>query len=197
MDSDLQGHPDMRYDPSIPGIEISTGELGQGLSVGCGIALASRVKNVYYDVYALLGDGEIQEGQIWEAAMTASHHKLDNLCTILDHNKMQIDGTVDEIKSLEPVKEKWEAFGWHVMEIDGHDVKAIIKAYDKAEKIKDKPVFIVAHTIKGKGVSFMEGSPAWHGSVKLRDQELVDALAELGVSEKVIENSLNGSIWRQ
>ena len=173
--SRLQGHPDMK---KLPGIEISTGSLGQGLSVANGMALNAKMFNENYRTYVILGDGEIQEGQIWEAAMTAAHYKLDNLCTFLDNNNLQIDGNVSEIMGVEPLDKKWEAFGWNVIKIDGHDFEQILSALDKARECKDKPTMIIAKTIKGKGVSFMENVCGFHG-VAPTLEELERALAEL------------------
>ena len=171
----LQGHPCMK---TTPGIEISGGSLGQGLSVGLGIALAAKLDKKDYRTYVMLGDGEIEEGQVWEAAMAASHYKADNLCAIIDQNGLQIDGFIHEIMSSYPIPDKWRGFGWHVIEIDGHDYKAISSAYDEAEKIKGRPTVIVAKTIKGKGVSFMENQVDWHGKVPTKE-EAERALAEL------------------
>ncbi|HLE86749.1 MAG TPA: transketolase [Candidatus Brocadiaceae bacterium] len=171
----LQGHPCMK---TTPGIEISGGSLGQGLSVGLGIALAAKLDKKDYRTYVMLGDGEIEEGQVWEAAMAASHYKADNLCAIIDQNGLQIDGFIHEIMSSHPIPDKWRGFGWHVIEIDGHDYKAILSAYDEAEKIKGRPTVIVAKTIKGKGVSFMENQVDWHGKVPTKE-EAERALAEL------------------
>lgn len=171
----LQGHPCMK---TTPGIEISGGSLGQGLSVGLGIALAAKLDKKDYRTYVMLGDGEIEEGQVWEAAMAASHYKADNLCAIIDQNGLQIDGFIHEIMSSYPIPDKWRGFGWHVIEIDGHDYKAILSAYDEAEKIKGRPTIIVAKTIKGKGVSFMENQVDWHGKVPTKE-EAERALAEL------------------
>lgn len=174
--SSLQGHVDML---SLPGIEMSTGSLGQGLSAANGMALAGRLDKKSYRVYCLLGDGECQEGQVWEAAMTASHHKLDNLTVIIDHNKYQIDGKVEEIKSLQPFADKWKAFGWNVLSCDGHNMVSIIEALGKAEKIKGKPTVIIAETVKGRGVSFMEGAPLeYHGRAPT-PEEAQKALKEL------------------
>ncbi|MFH0887513.1 MAG: transketolase [bacterium] len=158
--SSLQGHPDML---SLPGLDMTTGSLGQGLSVANGMALAAKLDNLDYNVYVMLGDGESQEGQVWEAAMTAGHRKLGNVIAILDRNKLQIDGMVEDIKGIEPVADKWRAFRWNVLEIDGHDMKAICEALDKADSMKDKPAIIIANTIKGKGISFMEGVAGFHG----------------------------------
>ena len=173
--SRLQGHPDMK---KLPGIEISTGSLGQGLSVANGMALNAKIFDENYRTYVVLGDGEIQEGQIWEAAMTAAHYKLDNLCAFLDSNNLQIDGNVTEIKGVEPLDKKWEAFGWNVIKIDGHDFEQILSALDKSKECKGKPTMIIAKTIKGKGVSFMENVCGFHG-VAPTVEELEKALAEL------------------
>ena len=171
----LHGHPCMK---TTPGIELSGGSLGQGLSVGLGIALAGKLDKKDYRTYVMLGDGELAEGQVWEAAMAASHYKADNLCAIIDHNGLQIDGFIHEIMSSHPIPDKWRGFGWHVIEINGHDYKSILSAYDEAEKIKGKPTVIVAKTIKGKGVSFMENQVDWHGKVPSKE-EAERALAEL------------------
>ena len=171
----LQGHPCMK---TTPGIEISGGSLGQGLSVGLGIALAAKLDKKDYRTYVMLGDGEIEEGQVWEAAMAASHYKADNLCAIIDQNGLQIDGFIHEIMSSHPIPDKWRGFGWHVIEINGHDYKAISSAYDEAEKIKGRSTVIVAKTIKGKGVSFMENQVDWHGKAPSKE-EAERALAEL------------------
>ncbi|MGL4403924.1 MAG: transketolase [Fusobacteriaceae bacterium] len=177
----LQGHPDMK---KVSGIDMSTGSLGQGLSVANGMAFAAKMSGEAYRTYVLLGDGEVQEGQIWEAAMTAAHHKLDNVCAILDNNNLQIDGNVDKVKGIEPLDKKWEAFGWNVIKINGHDFCAIIKALDEAEKMKGKPTIILATTVKGKGVSFMEGACEFHGAAPNADQT-EKALREL--NDMVIE----------
>ena len=171
----LQGHPCMK---TTPGIEISGGSLGQGLSVGLGIALAAKLDKKDYRTYVMLGDGEIEEGQVWEAAMAASHYKADNLCAIIDQNGLQIDGFIHEIMSSYPIPDKWRGFGWHVIEINGHDYNDILSAYDEAEKIKGRPTVIVAKTIKGKGVSFMENQVDWHGKAPSKE-EAERALAEL------------------
>ncbi|MCK4352951.1 transketolase [candidate division WOR-3 bacterium] len=156
----LQGHPYMR---STPGIEASTGSLGQGLSIANGMALAGKIDNKDYRVYVLIGDGEANEGQIWEASMSAKRYKLDTLCAILDHNKLQIDGTIKEIKDPYPLKEKWQAFGWEVFEVDGHNFNELLDAFSMANQTKGKPTMIIANTVKGKGVSFMENRIEWHG----------------------------------
>lgn len=174
--SSLQGHPDKT---SMAGIDMSTGSLGQGLSMANGIAIAGKIDHKKYRVYCIIGDGESQEGQIWEAAMSASHRHLDNLTVILDHNKLQIDGKVEDIKGLMPVADKWRAFNWNVIEnIDGHDMKQIIDSLDAAENVKDKPTIIIAETVKGKGVSFMEGNVDFHGKAPNKD-ETERAIAEL------------------
>lgn len=170
----LQGHVHI----GVPGIELSTGSLGQGLSVANGIALGAKIRKTDYKVFCLMGDGEIQEGQVWEAAMTASHHKLDNICAILDRNSVQENGPVEEIKREEPLADKWSSFGWNVIDVDGHNFKDLIKAFDKADTVKDKPTIIIARTIKGKGVSFMEGQAKWHGKAPNKE-DLAKALSEL------------------
>ena len=172
--SKLQGHVYRQ----VPGIEFSTGSLGHGLSVANGLALAARMKKKDYYVYCLLGDGEIQEGSIWEAAMTASHYKIDHVCAIVDYNKIQENGLVEEIKNVEPLAKKWESFGWRAIEIDGHDFKEVIKALDSFTSQKGKPCAIIAHTTKGKGISFMEKDRNWHGKAPDAKQ-LKDALTEL------------------
>ena len=182
--SSLQGHIDML---SLPGIEMSTGSLGQGLSAANGMAMAGRLDKKDYRVYCLMGDGECQEGQVWEAAMTSGHRKLDNLTAIVDHNKYQIDGKVEDIKNLNPFEDKWKAFGWHVIRCDGHSIKALIDAIESAKKTKGKPTVIIADTIKGKGVSFMEAAPlSFHGSPPTPEQEK-QALGELCKIEDIKE----------
>lgn len=174
--SSLQGHPDMKR---VPGIDISSGSLGQGLSVGVGISLSGKIDGKDYRVYVMMGDGEIQEGQVWEAAMAASHYKLDNLCAILDNNGYQIDGSIEHIMSPYPIADKWTAFGWHVIEIDGHNMREILEAYETVKTIKGKPAIIIAKTIKGKGVGLMEVDPsAWHGTVPSKEQAN-EAIAKL------------------
>lgn len=173
--SPLQGHPDMK---KLPGVDASTGSLGQGLSIANGMALAGKLDKKDYRVYALLGDGEQQEGQVWEAAMTAAHYKLDNVCAFLDFNNLQIDGNVDKVMGVEPVDAKWEAFGWHVIKIDGHNFTEILNALEEAKNVKGKPTIIIAKTIKGKGVSFMENVCGFHG-VAPTAEETEKALAEL------------------
>ncbi|MFQ6105991.1 MAG: transketolase [Thermoplasmata archaeon] len=174
--SRLQGHPDMR---KTPGVEASTGSEGQGLSVGIGIALAARLDRRNYRVYVMVGDGENDCGQTWEAAMAAAFFRLDNLCAIVDRNLMQLDGPTEQIMSLEPLADKWKAFGWKVIEIDGHNFKEILEAFDKAETVKGRPTVIIARTLKGKGVSFMEGSVAFHGKAP-DEEQYKQAMIELG-----------------
>lgn len=185
----LQGHPHV-LDTSWA--ETSTGSLGQGFSAAIGIALGLRFRNRSARIYAMLGDGELQEGEVWEGAMFAGHYKLDNLCAILDYNKMQSDDLNENIMGLEPLRAKWEAFKWQVIEIDGHDFRQMENAFAEARGTKGKPSMIIAHTIKGKGVSFMEGSPLWHGSVKLREEEFEKALKDLGSTGDEIKGYLDG-----
>ena len=170
----LQGHPDRR----TPGVDVASGSLGQGLSVALGMSLAARLDQKDYRVYCLIGDGESQEGNIWEAAMAASHYKCDNLCAMLDYNGFQIDGKISDVMNLEPVKAKWQAFGWHTREIDGHNMREILEAYEEASTIKFKPSIIIAHTVKGKGVSFMENVCSFHGCAPT-PEEAKRALEEL------------------
>lgn len=179
IDSKLQGHPDMK---KLPGVEASTGSLGQGLSIANGIALANKLDNKKSRVFALLGDGEVQEGMVWEAAMLAAHYNLDNLTAILDHNGLQIDGRNDDVMKVEPLDKKWESFGWHVIKADGHDFKSLENAFEERKKITGQPAIIIAETIKGKGVSFMEDKSGWHGKAP-NDEELAIALNELGGDE--------------
>ncbi|MBI4649711.1 transketolase [Candidatus Desantisbacteria bacterium] len=167
LGSILQGHPDYKL---TPGVECSTGSLGQGLSIANGMALAGKLDKKDYRVYALIGDGESQEGQIWEAAMASAHYKLDNLCVIQDFNGLQIDGPVEEVMNVKPLPEKWRSFGFNVQEINGHDISEIISAFDKAEEEKGKPSIIIANTIKGKGVSFMEGQCKYHGTPPTKEE---------------------------
>ncbi len=178
--SPLQGHPDMK---KLPGIEISTGSLGQGLSVANGMALSARMSGEDYRTYVLMGDGELQEGQVWEAAMTSAHYKLDSICAFIDSNNLQIDGNVDKIMGVAPLDKKWEAFGWNVIQIDGHNFEEIFAALDAAKATKGKPTVIIANTVKGKGVSFMENVCGFHGVAPTCD-ETERAIAEL---EKVSE----------
>ena len=173
--SHLQGHPNMNL---TPGIDMSTGSLGQGISTACGMALAAKLKKQDYRVYTLLGDGEIQEGQVWEACMLASHYHLDNLCVIVDNNGLQIDGDVAKVMSPYPIDEKLEAFGFDVVNIDAHDFDAIEQAMNHAKTVTGKPCAIVMHSVKGKGVSFMENQAGWHG-VAPNDEQYAQAMAEL------------------
>jgi len=175
LGSRLQGHTDRTL---TPGVEMSAGSLGQGLSYGIGIALAARLDKKSYRTFVLLGDGECDEGQVWEAAMFAPHHRVDNITAIVDHNDLQLDGRTCDIMGLEPLGDKWRAFNWHVLEINGHDMKAIVQALNKAADTRGKPTVIIAHTIKGKGVSFMEGNVDFHGKAP-SPQETEQALKEL------------------
>jgi len=174
--SRLQGHPSK--DKGLPGLEVSTGSLGQGLSIGIGMALASKLSQKDFRVYVLLGDGECDCGQVWEAVMSAGHYKLDNLCAIIDYNGLQIDGSTEEVMGLEPLVKKWQDFRWETIEIDGHNFKEILNAYQRARNNKEAPTVIIAHTIKGRGVSFMENKVDWHGKVPNRE-EAEKALKEL------------------
>jgi transketolase len=189
----LQGHPHVL---DTPWVETSTGSLGQGFSASIGMALGLRYQKIGARVYVMLGDGELQEGEVWEGAMCAGHYKLDNLCAILDHNKLQSDDFNENIMGLAPLRAKWEAFRWHVIEINGHDLPSIHSAFTEASRSKGMPTIILADTVKGKGISFMENSPLWHGSVRLRDDEVQRGLAELGVSQREIGGYLDGSIWQ-
>lgn len=177
----LQGHPDMK---KVPGVEISTGSLGQGLSVANGMALSAKISKEDFRTYVLMGDGELQEGQIWEAAMTAAHYKLDNVCAFVDSNNLQIDGNVDEVMGVEPLDKKWEAFGWNVLKIDGHDMQEILDALAAAKECKGKPTVILATTTKGKGVSFMENVCGFHG-VAPTEEETAQAVKELEHVEQI------------
>ena len=181
VDSRLQGHPSMKC---LPGIDISSGSLGQGISAACGMALGAKLKNADFRVYTILGDGEIEEGQVWEAAMYAAAKKLDNLVAFVDNNNLQIDGTVEEVNSPYPIPEKFAAFGWNVIEIDGHSYDDIEKALDDARACKDKPTAIIATTVKGKGISFMENQVNWHGAAPNAEQ--------YDVAMKELECALNG-----
>ncbi|MDI6704064.1 MAG: transketolase [bacterium] len=167
LDSILQGHPDMSF---TPGVEMSTGSLGQGLSVATGMAISGKLDKKDYRVYVVLGDGEIQEGQIWEAGMAASHYRLDNLTAFMDYNRFQIDGLIENVIGIEPVVDKWKSFGWEVLEIDGHRIREILDAIDTAKRVKGRPTMIIAHTVKGKGVSFMEGENRFHGVAPTKEE---------------------------
>lgn len=171
----LQGHPDKKH---IPGVDMSSGSLGQGISAAVGMALSAKLSNDDYRVYTLLGDGEIQEGQVWEAAMFASHRKLDNFVAIVDNNGLQIDGAVDDVCSPYPIDEKFKAFGFHVIEVDGHDFDALKAAFDEAKQTKGQPTAIIAKTVKGKGVSFMGNQCSWHGTAP-NDEQYAQAMEEL------------------
>ena len=178
VDSFLQGHPDMKI---TPGVDMTTGSLGLGISAACGMALAAKVDGKDYRTYTILGDGETEEGQVWEAAMFAAHYKLDNLCVLVDFNGLQIDGPVAEVMNPAPHDEKFKAFGFHVITIDGHDFDQIAAAYAEAKTIKGKPTAIIANTVKGKGVSFMENQVGWHGSAP-NDEQYAAAVAEFKAS---------------
>ena len=184
-DSILQGHPDMK---NIKGVDMSTGSLGQGLSAACGMALAAKLNKLSYRTYALIGDGESQEGQIWEAITFAAHYKLSNLCLIIDNNGLQIDGSVKDVMNIMPYASKLKAFGWNVIQIDGHDIEQILEAFEKAKATKNKPTAIVASTVKGKGVSFMENQAGWHGKAP-NDEQYSQAMSEL----IAYKNSLGGN----
>jgi len=180
--SRLQGHPQL----GLPGVEISSGSLGQGLSIANGMALANRMDGIDSRIYCIMGDGETNEGQVWEAAMTASHYKLDSLCAIVDFNKLQIDGKCCEVKDMTCYDAKWKSFGWETIEVDGHDVGQLMDGFDKARAVKNKPTVILAHTIKGAGVSFMENKAEWHGVAPKKEEyekairELDQTLAKIG-----------------
>jgi len=182
IDSSLQGHPDMR---KTPGLDMTTGSLGNGLSAGIGMALAAKLDRKNYRVYILLGDGELNEGIVWEAALFARKYRLDNLLAIVDYNGLQLDGATEEVMPLEPLVKKWQAFGWHVLETDGHSIPQVLSAIENSWRIKNKPTVIIAHTIKGKGVSFMENEVDWHGKAPNKD-EYQRALKDLG--ERLHEN---------
>jgi len=181
MGSKLQGHPQI----GLPGVEASSGSLGQGLSIANGIALAGRLDGSGIRAYCLMGDGETNEGQVWEAVMTSAHYKLDNVCAIIDFNKLQIDGFCCDIKDMGPYVHKWKDFGWETIEVDGHDIKQLMDAFDAAELVKGVPTVIIAHTIKGKGVSFMENKVEWHG-ISPKKEEYEKAVKELNESLKNI-----------
>ena len=176
LGSMLQGHPDMKH---IPGVDMTTGSLGQGLSVANGMAMMSKLDKKGIRVYTILGDGEIEEGQIWEAAMTASQYRLDNLCVIVDNNNLQIDGELKKVMSSYPIDKKFESFGFVVFNVDGNDIEELIKVFESAKLIKGKPVAIIAKTVKGKGISFMENKAEWHGKAP-SEEEYKQAIKELG-----------------
>ena len=179
----LQGHPDMK---NTPGVDMSSGSLGQGISAACGMALAGKLSSKDYRVFAMLGDGECEEGQVWEAAMFASHYKLDNLTVFVDYNGLQIDGTVEDVAGLSAIDEKFSSFGFEVITIDGHDFDHIEAAVNKAKQTKDKPTVIIAKTVKGKGVSFMENKVGWHGKAPNADEYKI-AMDELSAQLKALE----------
>lgn len=179
----LQGHPCI----NIPGVDMSSGSLGQGISVACGMALSGKISNDTYKVYTVLGDGEIQEGQVWEAAMFAGHYKLDNLVAIVDNNELQIDGKVCDVMSPYPIIDKFKAFGWHVIEMDAHDFDSIESAFNEAETVSGMPVAIIQKSVKGKGVSFMEDNVSWHGSAP-NDEQYAQAMSELKAALAELED---------
>jgi len=188
LGSKFQGHPHVL---DLPWAETSTGSLGQGFSVAMGMALGLKLQKLEPRVYCLLGDGELQEGEVWEAAMAAAHHGLDNLCALIDYNKLQSDASNDSIMKLEPLAAKWSAFGWAVAEVDGHDIPAILHAFRSAAVTTGAPSVIIAHTVKGRGVPYMENVPAWHGSVKMTREQTEEALSALNASAAEIEELLN------
>jgi transketolase len=188
LGSPFQGHPHVL---DLPWVETSTGSLGQGFSVALGMAMGLQLQRSPARVYALLGDGELQEGEVWEAAMCASHHQLDNLCVLIDYNKLQSDNRNDMIMRLEPLAAKWRAFDWAIAEIDGHDISQILSTFRRAGATQNRPSVIIAHTVKGKGVSYMENVPSWHGSVKLTREQAEDALLSLGATRNEIKELLD------
>jgi transketolase len=190
LGSPFQGHPHVR---DLPWVETSTGSLGQGFSVALGMAIGLKMQKRFARVYTLLGDGELQEGLVWEAAMCASHYRLDNLCVIIDYNKLQSDDQNANIMGLEPLAAKWRSFDWAVAEIDGHDVTAILTTLRRAAATHGRPSCLIAHTTKGKGVPFMENMPAWHGSVKFTEEQADEALRALGATRQEIKEWLDGS----
>jgi len=175
LGSRLQGHADLK---KLPGIDMSSGSLGQGLSIACGMCLSSKLKKINNRIYCIVGDGEIQEGQIWEACMTASHYKLDNLCLIVDNNNLQIDGKIEDVMGPYPIVDKLESFGFKVLKVDGHNIEKLLKVFEEAKTIKKQPVAIVAKTIKGKGITFMEDKAQWHGKAPSQE-EYERAITEL------------------
>lgn len=177
INSDLQGHPDMN---KVVGVDMTSGSLGQGLSVANGMAIAGKLDKKDYKVYCIVGDGEIEEGQIWEACMTSAHYKLDNLCLIVDNNNLQIDGYVNNVMNIYPLKEKFESFGFEVLEVDGNNIEELIEVFEKSKIIKAKPTVIIAKTIKGKGVSFMEDNAKWHGKAP-NQTEYNEAINQLDI----------------
>jgi len=188
LNSPFQGHPHVL---DLPWVETSTGSLGQGFSVAVGMAMGLKLQNIPARVYTLLGDGELQEGEVWEAAMCAAHHGLDNLCVMIDYNKMQSDNRNDAIMRLEPLAAKWRAFDWGIAEIDGHDIPEILSTFRRAGVTQGRPSVIIAHTVKGKGVKYMENIPTWHGSVKLTRDQAEEALHSLGATRSEIKELLD------
>lgn len=187
LGSRLQGHPDME---KLPGLDMSTGSLGQGLSIANGMAIASKMDSLGCRIYCILGDGEIEEGQIWEAAMTANKYHLDNLCVILDFNGLQIDGTVEEVKALDCLRSKWESFGFNVISCNGNDIEMLISSFEQAKQTKGMPSIIIAETVKGKGVSFMENKAEWHGKAP-NEEEYNRAMKELKLETDKIEHNIH------
>ncbi len=188
IDSWLQGHPDMKH---VPGVDMSTGSLGQGISAACGMAKAAKLKNESYNVFAILGDGELEEGEVWEAAMFAAHYKLDNLCVFVDNNNLQIDGEISKVMSPYPITDKFKAFGFNVVEINGHDFDELESAVENFKKTSEMPTCVVMKTVKGKGVSFMENNPSWHGSAP-NDDEYKTALLEIRAQAAELRGAVNG-----
>ena len=188
LNSPFQGHPHVL---DLPWVETSTGSLGQGFSVAVGMAMGLKLQNIPARVYTMLGDGELQEGEVWEAAMCAAHHGLDNLCVVIDYNKLQSDNTNSAIMRLEPLAAKWRAFDWAIAEIDGHDIPEILTTLRRAGVTRHRPSVIIAHTVKGKGVKYMENMPTWHGSVKLTRDQAEDALQSLGATRVEIKELLD------
>lgn len=188
LNSPFQGHPHVL---DLPWVETSTGSLGQGFSVAVGMAMGLKLQNIAARVYTMLGDGELQEGEVWEAAMCAAHHGLDNLCVVIDYNKLQSDNTNSAIMRLEPLAAKWRAFDWAIAEIDGHDIPEILATLRRAGITQHRPSVIIAHTVKGKGVKYMENMPTWHGSVKLTRDQAEEALQSLGAARAEIKDLLD------
>ncbi len=186
VNSYLQGHPDMN---KVPGVDMSTGSLGQGVSVAGGMALSAKLDNKYYRVYSILGDGELEEGQVWEQAMFAAHYKLDNLTIFVDNNGLQIDGDIADVMNPNPIDEKFKAFGWHVIVTDAHDYEKLLAAVEEAKATKDKPTAVIMKSVKGKNVSFMENNPAWHGAAP-NEEQYNQAISELDEIIKGLEASL-------
>lgn len=185
IDGHMSGHVEMKY---VPGVDMSTGSLGQGISAAVGMALAGKVAKKDYRVYAVLGDGEIAEGQVWEAAMSAAKYKLDNLCAVVDVNGLQIDGATKDVMPSEPLDKKFEAFNWNVIHVDGHDFDALVRAFEEAKTVKGKPTVLLMKTVKGKGISFMENDAGWHGKAP-NDEQLAQAVSELKAKIKELEGN--------